>query len=185
MTVTGQTYGGAASIRRCRGHTMRSKPSLGKSLLGGIGDALADLNFRLYSVGSIVSWITYLVQQIAFSWATWEIAHSAAWLAVVTFLTTVSNILLLPLGGALADRIDRFRMVVTAYAFDCLKAAALTILAVTGHLTLPVICVCAVLHGVIHAFSVPAAYGMMPRFVARERLSSAIAVSSSYTQFAF
>ena len=71
-----------------------------------------------------------------------------------------------------------------ANAFDLLKAGALTILALSGHLTLAVICVCAVLHGIIHAFSVPASYGMMPRFIARERLSSAIAVSSSYTQFA-
>ena len=44
--------------------------------------------------------------------------------------------------------------------------------------------VLAFLHGFIHAFSVPAAFGMMPRFVARERLAAAIAVSSAYTQFA-
>jgi MFS family permease len=158
---------------------MRSRP-----WLGGIGDAFADRNFRLYSLGSIVSWITYFVQQIAFSWMTWEITHSSTWLAIVALLTTVANVLILPIGGALADRLDRFRMVVTAYAFDFFKAAALAVLAFGDHLTLPVICVCAILHGVIHAFSIPASYGMMPRFIARERLSSAIAVNSAYTQFA-
>jgi MFS family permease len=152
--------------------------------LGGIGEAFADRNFRLYSVGSVVSWITYFVQQIAFSWAAWELTRSPAWLAAIVLLDVVANVVLLPFGGALADRIDRFRMVVTAYAFDFLKALTLTVLALTGHLTLPVLCICAVLHGVIHAFSVPASYGMMPRFVARERLPSAIAVSASYTQFA-
>ena len=40
------------------------------------------------------------------------------------------------------------------------------------------------LHGAIHSFSVPAAYGLLPRFVARERLASAIAVNSAYTQAA-
>ncbi|MDQ0472037.1 MFS transporter [Labrys wisconsinensis] len=152
--------------------------------LGGIGEAFADRNFRLYSVGSIVSWITYFVQQIAFSWAAWELTRSPAWLAAIVLLDALANVLLLPFGGALADRIDRLRMVVTAYGFDFLKALVLTVLAFTGQLTLPVLCVCAVLHGVIHAFSVPASYGMMPRFVARERLPAAIAVSASYTQFA-
>jgi MFS family permease len=155
-----------------------------KSRLGGIGDAFADRNFRLYSIGSIVSWITYFVQQIAFSWAAWEITHSPAWLAAVALLTTVANVVLLPLGGVLADRVDRFGMLVTAYVLDVLKAFVLTILAFTGQLSLPAICVFAVLHGIIHAFSVPASYGLLPRFVARERLSSAIAVNSSYTQFA-
>jgi MFS family permease len=163
---------------------MRTKNVRWRRGFGGIGEAFADRNFRLYSVGSIVSWITYFIQQIAFSWVTWQITHSSTWLAVVALLTTMTNVVLLPLGGALSDRIDRFRMVLAAYAVDLLKTAALTVLAFTGHLTLPVICVFAILHGVIHAFSIPASYGMMPRFIARERLPSAIAVSSAYTQFA-
>ena len=44
--------------------------------LGGIGEAFAERNFRIYSIGSITSWITYFVQAIAFSWATWEITRS-------------------------------------------------------------------------------------------------------------
>ena len=153
-------------------------------LLGGIGDAFADRNFRLYSIGSIVSWITYFVQVIAFSWTAWEITHSTMWLAVIAVLNVVANVMFLPLGGVLADRHDRFRMLLIAYGFDVLKALALAILAVTDHLSLAVVCVCAFLHGTIHSFSVPASYGTMPRFVAPERLPSAIAVSASYTQFA-
>lgn len=155
-----------------------------KPWLGGIGEAFSDRNFRLYSIGSIISWITYFIQQIAFSWAVWQITHSTAWLAIVALLDMAANVVVLPFGGVLADRVDRFKMAVTAYAFDFLKALTLAILAFTDHLTLPVVCVCAVLHGLIHAFSVPAAYGMMPRFVTRERLAAAIAVAAAYTQFA-
>jgi predicted MFS family arabinose efflux permease len=42
----------------------------------------------------------------------------------------------------------------------------------------------AFLHGTIHAFGVPAAYGLLPRAVHRSRLSAAIAVSSSYRTLA-
>ena len=77
--------------------------------LGGIGEAFAERNFRIYSVGSITSWITYFVQAIAFSWATWEITRSTTWLAVVALLDIAGSLLFMPLGGVLADRYDRFR----------------------------------------------------------------------------
>lgn len=84
----------------------------------------------------------------------------------------------------LADRYDRLRILMAAYACDCLKALALALLAFSGQLGLTVLCVCAFLHGAIHSFSIPASYGLLPRFVSRERLSAAIGVNASYTQFA-
>ncbi len=55
-------------------------------------------------------------------------------------------------------------------------------LAFTGQLTIGWLAGLALFHGVVHAFSVPAAFGLLPRFVAPARLASAIAVSSAYTQ---
>src|SRR5271165_5407378 len=152
--------------------------------LGGIGDAFADRNFRIYSVGSILSWLSFFIQMVAMSWTAWELTHSTAWLAIIAVLDIVPNVVFAPLGGALADRFDRFRMVLIAYAAAWLHVLALTVLAYTSALTIAPLAALSFLHGLIHAFSVPAAFGMMPRFIARERLSSAIAVSSAYTQFA-
>ena len=151
---------------------------------GGIGQAFADRNFRVYSIGSIISWITYFVQQIAFAWATWEITHSTVWLAVVALLEIIAAVIFMPIGGVFADRYDRFRMVLMAYGCDCLKTIALAILAFSDHLNLTALCICAFLHGTIHSFSVPASYGLLPRFVSRDRLQAAIGVNASYTQFA-
>lgn len=154
-------------------------------MLGGIGNAFSDRNFRVYSVGSIISWITYFVQNITFSWVAWDLTHSTTWLAFVSAATTVTTILFLPLGGVLADRHDRFRIMIGAYALDWVKSAVLAVLALTGQLSLPIICISAVAHGLIHSFSIPASYGLLPRYVAKEKLSAAIGVSAAYTQFAF
>ncbi len=118
-------------------------------LLGGIGNAFSDRNFRIYSVGAITSWITYFVQNITFSWLAWDATHSTTWLAIVSAATTVTTILLLPLGGVLADRHDRFRVLMGAYALDWVKSAILAGLALTGQLSLPLICISAVAHGFI------------------------------------
>ena len=153
-------------------------------LLGGISNAFSDRNFRIYSLGSITSWITYFVQNITFSWVAWDVTHSTTWLALVSSATTLTTILFLPLGGVLADRHDRFRILMGSYALDWIKSAVLAALALMGHLNLSVICISAVAHGLIHTFSIPANYGLLPRFVAKDKLASAIGVSAAYTQFA-
>src|SRR5580698_1301833 len=126
--------------------------------LGGISEAFADRNFRIYSIGSILSWLSFFVQMVAMSWTTWELTHSTAWLAIIAVLDIAPNLILLPLGGVLADRFDRFRMVLIAYAAAWFHVLALTILAYTGSLTILPLAVLSFLHGVIHSFSVPAAY---------------------------
>jgi len=152
--------------------------------LGGIGDALADRNFRIYTIGSVTSWISFFVQVVAVSWTAWELTHSTTWLAIVALLDIAPSVLLIPLGSALADRLDRYRIVVVSYVFALLQASALAILAYAGALTIWPLAILVLLHGAIHSFSVPSSYGMLPRFVARERLASAIAVNSAYTQVA-
>jgi MFS family permease len=151
---------------------------------GGIGDAFVDRNFRIYSVGSILSWLSFFVQMVAISWTTWELTHSTKWLAIIAALDITANVLFLPLGGVLADRFDRYYMMMIAYGGAWLHVVALTVLSYTGTLTIVPLALLALMHGFVHSFSIPANYGMMPRFVAPERLSSAIAVSSAYAQFA-
>ena len=153
-------------------------------LLGGIGHAFSDRNFRIYSVGSITSWITYFIQNITFSWIAWDTTHSTTWLSLVSAATVVTTIVVLPLGGVLADRHDRYRILMGAYALDWIKSAILAALTLTGHMSLPVICISAVAHGLIHSFSIPASYGLLPRFVRPDKLPAAIGVSAAYTQFA-
>jgi predicted MFS family arabinose efflux permease len=160
---------------------MRLRRGIG---LGGIGEALADRNFRIFSIGSITSWFSFFVQVVAVSWTAWELTHSTTWLAIIALLDIAPNVLLVPLGSVLADRYDRFRIEIIAYIVALLQALVLAILAYADALTIWPLAVLVTLHGAIHSFSVPAAYGLLPRFVARERLASAIAVNSAYTQAA-
>lgn len=155
-----------------------------RSWAGGIGEAFADRNFRIYSIGSILSWLSFFVQAVAMSWTAWQLTHSTTWLSIIAILDMAPNVIFAPLGGALADRFDRFRMVMIAYFAAWLHVVALTALAYFDALTLAPLALLAFLHGLIHAFSVPASFGMMPRFIASERLAPAIAVSSAYMQLA-
>jgi MFS family permease len=159
----------------------RARVKLG---LGGIGEAFRDDNFRRYSLGSILSWISYFVQAVAVSWTTWELTHSTRSLAIVALLDAAPNVALMPLGGVIADRFDRFRVMLLSYGLAWLQAVVLTWLSWTGQLTIERLAALAFVHGAIHAFSIPTQYGLLPRFVERRRLSSAISVAAAYTQLA-
>jgi len=154
------------------------------TLLGGIGTAFADRNFRIYSVGAIVSWLSFFVQDVALAWVTWDLTHSTTWLALIAALEIVPNVLILPFGGVLADRFDRVRIVVITHMLALLQAAALAFLAYEGRLTIGALALLTFAHGVIHGFSVPGLFGMLPRFVARACLAPAIAVNGAYMQLA-
>jgi len=153
--------------------------------LGGIAEAFGDANFRRYSVGSIVSWLSFFVQTVAVSWVTWSLTRSTGWLATVALLDAVPMSLLAPIGGVIADRYDRFRILQISYACATLQSAVLAGMAFAGHLTIEWLAALTFLHGVIHAFSVPAQFGLLPRFVERSRLSAAISLASAYSQLGF
>ncbi len=155
-----------------------------KHFLGGIGHAFADRNFRFYSIGAIATWIGYFLQLVAVSWYAWELTHSTAWLAIVALLDIVPNIVLMPLAGAVADRYDKYRMMGVVSFLALAQALLIAILALTGQLTIWPFALLVLIHGIIISFMVPAMYGILPRFVHRSCLSSAIAVSSSYAQLA-
>lgn len=153
-------------------------------ILGGIGEAFADRNFRIYSIGSVASGISYFVQLVAVSWLTWELTESTLWLAIVALLDIVPGVILMPFTGVFADRYDRHRIMIWVCSLSLAQAAAMAWFSWAGLLDIALLSVLVLLHSVLIAFMVPAMYGVLPRFVAKSVLPSAIAVGSSYVQVA-
>ena len=149
--------------------------------LGGIENAFRERNFRIYTVGSITSWISFFIQLLAINWLTWELTKSTTWLAIINFLDIAPNFIFVPIGSVLADRIDRIRIVVITHILALLQALALAILALTNLITIYYLAILVFIHGLIHSFSVPSLFGILPRVISKENLSSAIAVNSAYT----
>ena len=153
-------------------------------VFGGIGEAFSDRNFRVYTAGSIASWTSFFVQMVAVAWLTWELTQSTLWLAVMALLDIVPGVLLMPFTGVFADRYDRHRIMIWICILSLLQAAALAAFSWLDMLGIGLLALLVFIHSVLIAFMVPAMYGVLPRFVARPVLASAIAVSSSYVQVA-
>ncbi len=94
-----------------------------RPLLGGIGEAFEDSNFRRYSLGSVLSWISYFAQAVAVSWTTWSLTHSTRWLA---FLGLIASIACLALAWTLLTGV--IAMVAVGASYELCRTGSVTLL---------------------------------------------------------
>ena len=85
--------------------------------------ALAERDFRLYFFGQALSLVGTWVQQVAMSWITYRVTGSAFMLGLIAFSGQIPNLLLAPVGGLLADRLDRRKLLVATQVVAMAVAA--------------------------------------------------------------
>ena len=144
-----------------------------------VARSLGERDFRLYFAGQSVSFIGTWVQQVALSWIAYRMTGSPLVLAAVTFGGQIPSLLLSPLGGILADRISRRKILVATQLIEMTAAAMLAVSAGIGILS-PAILFCASLVvGVAVAFEMPARHAFLSAIVRdKSNLSNAIALNS-------
>jgi MFS family permease len=141
--------------------------------------ALNHRNFQLFFAGQLISMIGTWMQSVAQSWLVYRLTDSAALLGAVGFASQIPVFLFAPLGGALADRYSRHRIIVTAQVVAMTLACLLTVLTLSGAIEVWHIFVLASLLGTVNAFDLPARQAFVIEMVGREDLVNAIALNSS------
>ena len=119
------------------------------------------------------------MQQVAQSWLVYRLTHSSELLGLVSFFGQIPVLLLAPIGGAVADRINRHRIVVWTQTSAMILAFLLAALTLTGLVRVWHVFVLGALVGVVNAFDIPARQSFMVDMVGREDLMNAIALNSS------
>src|SRR5688500_225993 len=72
--------------------------------------SLRHRNFRLLMEGALISSSGDFMQNIAQSWLVWHVSKSPVAIGVVAFFDTLPRLLVGAVGGAIADRFDRRRV---------------------------------------------------------------------------
>lgn len=141
--------------------------------------ALGSRNFRLFVAGQLVSLIGTWMQMVAQAWLIYRLTGSAVLLGVAGFAAQIPVFLLAPLGGVIADRLDRRRVLIASQAAMMVLALALAALTLSGAVLVWQIFALAALLGVANAFDIPARQSFVVQMVGREHLPNAIALNSS------
>ncbi|MGA2131032.1 MAG: MFS transporter [Bryobacteraceae bacterium] len=141
--------------------------------------ALRYRNFQLFFGGQLISLIGTWMQNVAQAWLVYRLTGSSVMLGLVSFAGQIPVFLISPLGGIVADRFPRQRVVIATQTASMLLALTLSALTLTGAVQKWHIMLLAVGLGVVNAFDIPARQSFFVEMVGREDLINAIALNSS------
>ena len=135
-------------------------------------------DFRLMWVGACTSSIGTWMQIVAQGWLIYRLSHSAFLLALDQFLGGIPIFLLSLIGGVVADRVERRRILLGSQWIQLFSAATLTILVATGVVQVWEILCLSFVSGFAQAFGGPAYSALIPGLVNRDDMPNAIALNS-------
>jgi MFS family permease len=141
--------------------------------------ALRHRNYRLFFSGQLVSLVGTWMQQVAEAWLVYRLTGSAALLGVAGFASQIPVFLLATIGGTVADRSNRHRILVITQATSMVLPLILAALVFTGHVRVWHVFALAATLGVVNAFDVPARQSFVVEMVGKDDLVNAIALNSS------
>lgn len=148
------------------------------STLGRVFKAFQYRDFRLMWFGACMSSIGTWMQIVAQSWLIYRLSHSAFLLALDQFLGGIPIFLFSLIGGVVADRAERRKILLGSQYVQMACATILTILIVTHHIHVWHMLTLSFVAGLAQAFGGPAYQALIPTLVDREDMPNAIALNS-------
>ena len=147
-------------------------------LLSRTFQAFRYREFRLLWSGAFISTIGTWMQSVAQSWLVLSMTGSAFYLGLIAFLADLPFMLFALVGGVVADRLDRRKLLLGSQYTQMACAFALTALLAAHHLRVWHMMAAVLVAGVAQAFGGPAYMALIPGLVKREDLPNAIALNS-------
>lgn len=141
--------------------------------------AFRHRNYRLFFSGQLVSVIGTWMQQVAMGWLVYDVSHSALTLGVVRFASAIPVTLLTIVGGVLADRVEKRRVVIYTEGLAMVLAFVLTALVYCNVIQIWHIILIGFLEGITDAFDIPTRQSFIVEIVGKEDLMNALALNSS------
>src|SRR5690242_14887103 len=122
------------------------------------------------------------MQQIAIGWHLYLLTDSPLQVGLIGAARSIPVITLSLIGGALADSLDRRRLLWVTNAIQILNTSVLVVTTMTGRVTPHVIYAVAFVGGAASAFDAPTRQAMIPNVVPRGELANAMTLNTLLRQ---
>lgn len=136
-------------------------------------------NFRLYLLGLGISATGGWIQTVASAWLVLRLTGSGTALGLELAFSFLPILLIGPMGGVVADRVDKRRLLFVTQSCFAVLALALGLLTATGVVELWMIYGLSLLTGIVHAFDHPTRQSFVPEIVGRRDLTNAVSLNSA------
>ncbi|MFD8937607.1 MFS transporter [Streptomyces sp. NPDC059578] len=136
----------------------------------------AGRNYVLLTAATVITNLGSHGALIASAFAVMELGGDSGDVGLVAAARAVPLVVFLLIGGAVADRLPRHRVMVAANTLNCVSQAVFAVLVLTGEATLWQMMLLSALGGAGQAFFSPASEGMLMSSVTGEQASRAFAL---------
>ncbi len=143
-------------------------------------DSLSNTHFRHFWLGMMVMMGAMQMQMMARGYLVYDLTNqNAAILGLVNAATALPILVLALFGGALADRIERKRIVQVGQGGAAILAVFIAITISVGSVTWYHLLGASIVHGSLMALLMPARQAMIPQLVGKEKLGNAMALNAA------
>ncbi len=151
---------------------------ISRSGLATIASTFRHRNFALFMWGMTPSLVTLWMQRLAVGWLAWKLTQSPTWLGLIAFADLFPTMLLSPFAGAMMDRINPLKPNLWTQVIILIQALALCVLTFFDLMTIELLFALGFVLGINQPFMTMARHTVIPMFVPRHALGSAIAIDS-------
>ena len=135
-------------------------------------------DFRVLWFGAFTSTVGTWMQKVAQSWLVFDLTKSSFYLGLDDFLGQLPILLFTLIGGVIADRHDRRRLLLGSQYVQMATAFTLAALVFWSHVTVWHILALSFTAGLAQAFGGPAYQSLVPSLVNKKDLPNAIALKA-------
>jgi MFS family permease len=175
---------GATSVLRRKPIMSKAavEPHSGSQRLLQAVSALRHRNYRLYWFGQLSSVLAQNMEGVAQGWLVLELTNSPLLLGLTGLAFAAPTIALTLLGGVIADRADRRRIMIASQGVSALSFLLLATLVIIEWIALWHVMTLAFVSGCVRAFDRPSRMALLPQMVPKEDIANAVAVGGTIWQ---
>ena len=154
----------------------RERPATGwRRVFGSLGNR----DFRNLWLGMIATMGGFQMGMVTMGYLVYDLTSSPSKLGIVNAGESVPMLALALFGGALADRIERKRVIQIGQALFGAVAFGVAVSIVTDSVTWLHLLGATIVYGAIFSFLMPARHAMVPELIGKEQLTNAIALNAA------
>lgn len=136
-------------------------------------------SFRDLFIGMLASYIGMYMGMVSRGYLAYEISGSATVLGIVTVASGIPMFFLSPVGGVLADMMNRRRILIDSQIFMVISSLLIAALIHLNLIEIWHLAFFALLQGILFTINMPARSSALPHLVGRPLLASAIGLTNS------
>lgn len=141
--------------------------------------SLRNRDYRWLWIGYLFSFGAISMQMVARGWLVYDVSSSAFFLGLVMSMWGIAVLLLSPIGGVIADRVNKRDLLIVTQGILGVISFGVAVLITMDRIEIWHLIVASFLSGIVFAFNMPARQAFIAELVPERDLMNAIALSSS------